>query len=116
LRIALGGVLPLLLATKGSDVQIGPGAPHRLVAAAVDEVGTEDPIAIANEGVRPVPIVHAEVCIEGVRERVPGNAPAHTLLQALDVSLRSARDERKRGVARVQKGGMRDLIREEGAA
>ena len=53
LRIALGRVLPLLLATQGSDVEIAPGAPHRLVAAGIDEVGAEDSIAVANEGVGP---------------------------------------------------------------
>src|SRR5687768_6549318 len=42
LRVALGRVLPLLLAAEGAHVEVAPGAPHRLVAAAVDEVGAED--------------------------------------------------------------------------
>src|SRR5687768_6119185 len=36
LRIALGRVLPLLLAPQRGDVEVGPGAAHGLVAAAVD--------------------------------------------------------------------------------
>src|SRR5918994_1289324 len=43
LRVALGRVLPLLLAPERGQVEVAPGAPHRLVAAAVDEVGAEDP-------------------------------------------------------------------------
>src|ERR1700737_560420 len=41
LRVALRRVLPLLLAAERSDVEVAPGAPHRLVAAVVDEVGAE---------------------------------------------------------------------------
>ena len=41
LRVALRRVLPLLLAPERSHVEVAPGAPHRLVAAAVDEVGAE---------------------------------------------------------------------------
>src|SRR5919109_3677178 len=51
-RVALGRVLPLLLAAKRGDVQVVPGAPHLLIAAAGDEVGAEDAIAVANEGAR----------------------------------------------------------------
>src|SRR5215217_2948077 len=116
LRIALGGVLPLFLSPERGDVEIGPRGAHRLVAAAVDEVGAEDHVAVADEGVRAVPLVHAEVGIEVVRDRVPGHLPAHPRLPALDVLLRRPRDERQRGVAGVQVGEVRDLIGEEGAA
>src|SRR6185295_16034245 len=61
LRIALRRVLPFLLAAERRDVQVTPGASHRLVAPAVDEVGPVDPLAVADEGVGPVPLVHAEV-------------------------------------------------------
>ena len=45
-----------------------------------------------------------------------GMLPAHPRLPALDVGLRRARDERERGVARVQVGEVGDLVGEEGAA
>src|SRR6516225_3944884 len=38
LRVALGRVLPFLLATERGNVEIVPRAPHLLVAAAVNEV------------------------------------------------------------------------------
>src|SRR4029077_13938132 len=43
LRVALGRVLPVVLAAQRGHVEIGPGAAERLVAARVDEVGAEDP-------------------------------------------------------------------------
>src|SRR5882724_2646898 len=64
LRIALRRVLPDLLAPERGDVEVGPGAAHRLVAALVDEVGAEDPVVVAQEGVGAVPLVHAEVGVE----------------------------------------------------
>src|SRR5215204_2915221 len=116
-RIALGRVLPFLLAPERGDVEVAPGAAHRLVAAAVDEVGTEDPVAVADEGVVAVPLVHAEVGVEVVRDRVPGDQlPAHPFLQALDLRLGGARDERERRLARVQVCGVRDLVGHKGAA
>src|SRR5687768_7749010 len=44
LRVALGRVLPILLATQQRHVQVRPGGPHRLVAAVLDPVGAEDPV------------------------------------------------------------------------
>src|SRR5215207_1039348 len=73
LRVALRRVLPLLLATERGDVEVVPGAPHRLVAAAGDEVGAVDPLAVADEGVGAVPRFDAEVDVEGVGDRVPGD-------------------------------------------
>jgi len=87
LGIALGRVLPLLLAPERREVEVGPGAAHRLVAAVVDEVGAEDPLAVAEEGVRAVPLVHAEVGVEFVRNGVPGHLPAHPRLPAVDLRL-----------------------------
>src|SRR5829696_6809851 len=93
LRVALGRILPLLLAPERGDVEIAPGRADVLVAAGVDEVGAEDLIALTDEGVVPVPLVHAEIPVEVIRERVPGDEfPAHALLQALDLGLRGARD------------------------
>src|SRR4051794_38093169 len=86
LRVAVRRVLPLLLAPERGDVEVAPGAAHRLVAAVVEEVGPEDAVAIAEEDVRAMPLVDAEVAIEigGVRDRVPGDVlPAHPRLQAL---------------------------------
>src|SRR5580692_11800948 len=57
LRVALGRVLPLLLAAERGDVEVAPGTSHRLVAPATDEVGAEHPVAVADERVRAVPLV-----------------------------------------------------------
>ena len=57
-----------------------------------------------------MPLVHAEVRVEVVRERVPRDLPAHPRLPALDVRLRRARDEHERGVAGVQVREVRDLV------
>src|ERR687895_1091168 len=117
LRVALGRVLPLLLAAERRHVEVCPRGAHRLVAALVDEVGAEDLVALADEGVGPVPLVHAEVLVEVVRDRVPGDLlPAHLRLPALDLRLGRARDEGERGVAGVQVGEVCDLIGQERAA
>ena len=110
LGIALGRVLPLLLAPERGDVEVAPGAPHRFVAAGVDEVRAEHLVAVTDERVRAVPLVDAEVGVEVVGHREPGHLPAHPLLQALDVGLRRARREHERGVAGVQVGDVRDLV------
>src|SRR5215213_412593 len=94
LRVALGLVLPLLLAAERGDVEVGPGAAHRLVAAAVDEVGAVHLIAVADERVRAVPLADAEIRVEVAGDRVPGDVPAHPRLQPRDVLLRAARGER----------------------
>src|SRR5262245_19759391 len=73
LRVALGRVLPLLLATERSDVEVVPGVPHLLVAPVVDEVGAEDPTVLADERIRAVPLVDVEVPVEVVSDRVPGD-------------------------------------------
>src|SRR2546429_6044860 len=81
LRVALRRVLPLLLAPERSDVQVVPSVPHLLVAAVVDEVGAEYAVAVADERVRSVPLIHTEVLVETVRHRVPRNElPAHSCL------------------------------------
>src|SRR4029453_17042254 len=116
LRVALRRVLPVLLASECRDVEIVPGTAHLLVAAVVDEVGAEHLFAVADEGVRAVPLVHAEIFVEAVGDAVPGRLPVHSCLQALDVRQRGARDERERGVARVQMSEVRDLIGHKGAA
>src|SRR4051812_31957819 len=117
LRVALGGVLPLLLAAERRDVEVAPGGAEMLVAAGIDEVGAEDPVAVADEDVVPVPLVHAEVLVEIVRDRVPGDElPPHARLQALDLGLRGARDVCERRVARVQVRRVCDLVGDHGAA
>jgi hypothetical protein len=57
---------------RGGDVEVAPGRPHRLVAAAVDEVGAIDPVAVAEEHVVAVPLVHPKIDVEAVRDSVPG--------------------------------------------
>jgi len=64
LRVALRRVLPFLLAPERGDVEVTPGAAQLLVATVVDEVGAEDAIAVADEGVGPVPLVDPEVSVE----------------------------------------------------
>src|SRR5215813_2737427 len=114
LRIALRRILPLLLTAERRDIQVAPSASHRLVAPEVDEVGPVDPLAVADEGVGPVPLVHAEVFVKVVGDRVPRDQlPAHALLQAPDLGLGSARNEGECRVPRVQVGGVRDLVGEE---
>src|SRR6266852_3275254 len=116
LWIALRGVLPLLLASERRYIKITPGAPHRLVGAIVDEVGAEHLVAVADECIVAVPLVHAEVGVEGVCDGVPRHLPAHSCLQALDVLLWRARGVRQRGVAGVQMRQVGDLIGAQGAA
>ena len=65
LRIALRRVLPGLLTPQRGHVEEAPGVDERLVAAIVDEVGAEHPVAVADERVGAVPFVHAEVDVEG---------------------------------------------------
>src|SRR4029077_16706110 len=71
LRVALGRVLPLLLASERGDVEVAPGAAHRLAAATVDEGGAKHPIVVADEGVGAVPLGDAEVGVEVVGQRIP---------------------------------------------
>src|SRR5207247_9681059 len=99
LGVALRRVLPLLLAPERSHIEVAPSAPHRLVAAVVDEVGAEHAVGLADERVRAVPLVNAEVGVEVVRDGVPGHLPTHPRLRALDVRLRRPRDPRERGGA-----------------
>ncbi len=116
LGVPLRGVLPLLLAPEGGDVEVAPGAPHGLVAAGVDEVRAEHAVVVADEGVGAVPLVHAEVGVEAVRQGVPGHRPAHPRLHPLDVGLRRPRGEHQRGVAGVEVREVGDLVGQHGAA
>src|SRR5262249_25555953 len=63
-----------------------------------------------------MPLVHAEVDVEAVGDRVPRHLPVHAFLQALDVRLGCARSEHERGITGVQMGDMSDLICDEGTA
>src|SRR5215204_4662602 len=60
LRVAFWRVLPLLLSPERRHVEVAPDGAHRLVAAAVDEVGAEHPLAVADESVVAMPFIHAE--------------------------------------------------------
>src|SRR5438067_7977524 len=116
LGVALRRVLPLLLAPERSDIEVVPSVPHLLIATLIDEVGAEHAVAIPDERVRAVPLVHAEVLVEVVRYGVPGHLPTHPRLHALDVLLRRARGERECGIANVQMGDVCDLVGHHGAA
>src|SRR6516165_6018955 len=116
LWIAFRRVLPLLLTPERGHVKIAPDAPHRLVAAVVDEVRAKYMLTVADECIVAVPLVHAEVDVEAVRNGVPGHLPAHSCLQALDVRLWRARGVRQRGVASVQVSQVGDLIGTQRAA
>ena len=63
-----------------------------------------------------MPLVHAEVGVEAVREGEPRHLPAHPRLQPRDVRLRRTRDENEGGVAGVQVGDVGDLVGHHGAA
>src|SRR4029453_9862080 len=82
LRRAVRRVLPRLLAAERGGVEVAPGASPPLVTAGVDEGGAEHAVAVADERVRPVPLVDAEVRVELVGHRVPGHLPAHPRLDA----------------------------------
>src|SRR5262245_39423429 len=80
LGVALRRVFPRLLAAKRRRIEVAPGAPHRLVAAAVDEVRAKHALAVAEEHVMAVPLIHTEVGVEAVGDGVPGHLPAHARL------------------------------------
>src|SRR3982074_787715 len=67
LGVAFRRVLPYLLTPERRHVEVAPGGAHRLVAAAVDEVGAEHALAVADERVVAVPFIHPEVGVEAVR-------------------------------------------------
>ena len=73
-------------------------------------------IAVAEEHVRAVPLVHAEVGVEAVGEAEPGHLPAHPRLQPGDVRLGCTRNEDQGGVTGVQMGDVGDLVGDHGAA
>ena len=85
---SLPASLPDLLPPERCDVEIAPGAAHRLVAAVVDEVGAEHAVAVADEGVCAVPLVHIDIGVEAVHEAVPRHSPTHSRLEAADIRLR----------------------------
>src|SRR5215813_10980683 len=116
LGVTLWRVLPSLLTAERRDIEVAPCGPHRLVAAVVDEVCAEHLVAVADECIVAVPLVHAEVNVEAVCDGVPRHLPTHSRLQALDILLWRTRSIRERGVAGVQMGQVGDLIGAQGAA
>src|SRR5262249_39106249 len=97
-------------------VEVTPGAPHRLITAAIDKIGAEHLVAVADECIVAVPFVHAEIGVETVCDGVPRHLPTHSCLQALDVVLWCARGECERGGASVEMGEVGNLIGTQGAA
>src|SRR5712692_10565199 len=116
LGVTLWRVLPGLLTPERRDVEVAPGAPHRLVAAAVDEVCAEHLVTVAEEHVVAVPFIDAEVLVEAVCDGVPRHLPTHPRLQARDVRLWRARGVGQGGVAGVQMGEIGNLVSAQGAA
>jgi hypothetical protein len=117
LGVTLWRVLLSLLTAERRDIEVGLGRSHRLVAAVVDEVSAEDlVVVVADEYIMAVPLVHAEIGVEAVRDGVPRHLPTHSCLQALDVLLWRARGVRERGVAGVQMGQVGYLIGAQRAA
>src|SRR5918993_4078171 len=110
LRPALRGVLPLLLAAVGGDVEEAPGRPERLVAAGVDEVRAVDLVTVAQEHVGAVPLRDVVVGVEVVAQRVPGELPAHVLAIALQALLLAAADGDEAGVALAQVQQVAQLV------
>src|SRR5580692_509838 len=60
LRIAFRRILPRLLPAERGHVEVAPDGAHRLVTAAIDEVGAEHFAAVADERVVAVPFVDPE--------------------------------------------------------
>ena len=117
LRPAGRRVLPVLLAAERGQVEEGPDAAERLDAATPGRVGEEDAIAIAEEHVKGKILRRPQLALEVLAaDRVPGDLPAHPAGERLDLALRRARDERERGVARVQVRERADLVGEHRAA
>src|SRR6201998_2354483 len=110
LGVALRRFLPGLLTPERRHVEVAPDGAHRLVAAAVDEVGAEYALAVADERVVAVPFIHPEVDVEAVGDGNPRDFPAHPRLEARDVGLRCTRGIYEGGVARVEVGEMGDLV------
>src|SRR6202023_2814252 len=73
LRITLRRILPLLLTPERGDVEVAPDRAHRLVAAAVDEIGAIHALAVANKCVVAVPFVDPEVGVKTVGNGDPGD-------------------------------------------
>src|SRR5688500_5613303 len=101
LWIALGRVFPLFLSAERGEVEIVPGVAHLLIAAVLHEVRAEHAIVIADERVRAMPLSHAEIGIERVRQRVPGLFPTHARFHACDFGTRRTRHAAQRRVAPV---------------
>src|SRR6202790_752074 len=114
LGVALRRVLPRLLTPQRRHVEVAPGGAHRLVAAAVDEVGAEHALAVTDERVVAVPLIHPEVGVKAVGDGNPRDFPAHPRLQARDVGLRCTRGIHEGRVARVQVGEVGDLVGPQG--
>src|SRR5262245_46583522 len=58
LRVTRWRIFPFLLAPERRHVEVTPGAPHRLITAAIDKIGAEHLVAVADECIVAVPLVH----------------------------------------------------------
>src|SRR6185369_14769208 len=73
-------------------------------------------LSVTDECIRAVPLVHAKVFVEAVRDGVPRHLPPHPRFHALDVRLRRTRSERERCVTSVQMRDVCNLVGDEGTA
>ena len=80
------------------------------VAAGVGEIGAEDPIAVTDEGIVPVPLIHAEPLSKSSVSVYQGmsSQPMRCLSPGSDLG--GTGDVHQRRVPRVQAGRMRDLV------
>src|ERR1035438_3044449 len=76
LGVTFWRVLPSLLTAERRHIEVAPDGPHGLVAAAVNEVCAEHLVAVADECIVAVPLVHAKVRVEAV-----GHHQKHLLFQ-----------------------------------
>jgi tRNA isopentenyl-2-thiomethyl-A-37 hydroxylase MiaE len=72
LGITFRRILPSLLTAERREIEVAPCAPHRFVAAVVDEVRAEHPLAVADEHIVAVPFINAEVLVEAVGDVYQG--------------------------------------------
>src|SRR5690606_34757390 len=111
LWIAFRRVFPVFLPTQWGNVQVIPGAAHLFIAAIIEKIGSEYLAAISIKDISAVPFIHTEISIEAVCDGEPWDIPAHACFQADNVGLGRARQEYKGGIASIEMGKMRHLIR-----
>src|SRR5205814_5523007 len=114
-------VFPLFLAAIRGEIEERPNAAERFDATPLGEVGAIHIVAVAQEDAEaerfPFGGRATEVDVEViVRGGVPRQRPAHALSVRLDLGQRRAGHQGERHVARMEMGGVTDLVDEHGTA